>query len=182
MEDHVREFREVVNSLSALKIILPAEILSSFLLATLPESFATFVTALEARESELDLATTTDLLLQEAARRTDQEIDTTEALVAHRKGFEKGKASSYSGARQMAAEGKAPPGPCICGEMHWRFMCPHRKAANVATSRRLLAPPSNAAPYLHDLDSSGPGVAWMAPQSATAFVQAGSLTLVPPTT
>ena len=67
VDKHLQIFQGIINSLRMLKVIFAENILASFLRATLPDSFSAFVTVLEARESDLDLATT--LILDSVQRR-----------------------------------------------------------------------------------------------------------------
>lgn len=100
VEEHTQKFQEIVNSLGTLDIKFPDEVLSSFLLATLPDSFANFVTTLEARGEDLKLESTIDLLSQESMRRIQT---TSKTAFAAQQRPECQSRSSW--AREQAAKG-----------------------------------------------------------------------------
>jgi hypothetical protein len=144
VQEHVSEFLQLFDRLGTLSITFSDEVRASYLLALLPESWDTFVTALEAREHALSIDVAVDLLFEEADRCSTckasamaaQSALAAQASQASSKPFK----SRGNWAREQAAKGIPPSRPCsICGEISCYVHCltaltlPHLHCLAVST-------------------------------------------------
>jgi hypothetical protein len=145
VQEHVSEYLQLFDRLGTLSITFSDKVRASYLLALLPESWDTFVTALEAREHALSIDVAVDLLFEEAdhcltckvSAMAAQSALAAQASQALSKPFK----SRGNWAREQAAKGIPPSRPCsTCGETHWNFQC---KSAAPAVAAAPTAVPSS---------------------------------------
>ncbi|KAK9119320.1 hypothetical protein Scep_017413 [Stephania cephalantha] len=83
MIEHLNDVEDLINQLSAIKIVFEDELHALLILSSLPESWETLVVSLSnsAPGGVLSLSMVRDSLYDEETRRKDKEIDTSQALV-----------------------------------------------------------------------------------------------------
>jgi hypothetical protein len=178
VQQHVAALSELLDRLAGLGLSFHDNIRASLLLASLPESWSTFVTALEARENALGFESVSDLILEESDHRSNRlaSAHAAQTALAAQASAQASQAapkpfrSRGNWARDQAAKGIAPSRPCShCGAMHWNFQCT-QKASTPAASAPHSAPTAahvaSTLPSLSELDLGSQGHVWMA---STAF-------------
>jgi hypothetical protein len=123
VQEHVSEFLQLFDRLGTLSITFSDKVRDSYLLALLPESWDTFVTALEAREHALSIDVAVDLLFEEADCRSTRKASTMAAQSALAAQASQALSKPFKGrgnwAREQAAKRIPPSRPCSThGEMH----------------------------------------------------------------
>jgi 16S rRNA C1402 (ribose-2'-O) methylase RsmI len=147
----------------------------------LPESWNTFVTALEARENALGFESASDLILEESDRRSNrlasahaaQTALAAQASAQAAQAVPKPFRSRGNWARDQAAKGIAPFRPCShCGAMHWNFQCTQKAptpAASAPSSAPTAAHVASTLPSLSQIDLGDHGYAWVAAPAFQGF-------------
>jgi hypothetical protein len=181
VQEHVASLSELLDRLGGLNLSFHDDVRSSLLLASLPESWNTFVIALEARENALGFEGASDLILEESDCRSNHQATAHAAQTAlaaqapaqAAQAAPKPFRSRGNWARDQAAKGTAPSRPCShCGAMHWNFQCT-QKASTPAASAPSTAPSAahvaSTLPLLSELHLGTQGHAWMAAPAFQGF-------------